>query len=118
MKRMWWRMGKLSGCRGRHEAPHHPGSGQGPQMPIGIPPKKLKEIKKVLEEIRSINKRLQSFESGFISEDGIKVNLDPGTCSLLHAVWKANKGRIASGTNTRASLPVNGLDTALRPSLL
>lgn len=43
-----------------------------------MPSKKLKEIRKVLEEIRGINKRLQSFESGFISEKGIKVRLSIG----------------------------------------
>jgi N-acetylated-alpha-linked acidic dipeptidase len=36
-----------------------------------LPPK---EIKKVLEEIRGINKKLQGFESGFISEEGLKVS--------------------------------------------
>ncbi|WVF71481.1 hypothetical protein IAT40_006287 [Kwoniella sp. CBS 6097] len=33
---------------------------------------KLKEIKKVLKEIRGINKKLQHFEHGFISEHGIE----------------------------------------------
>ncbi|OCF36828.1 membrane protein [Kwoniella heveanensis BCC8398] len=39
-----------------------------PRLPS---PSKLKEIKKVLKEIRSINKKLQHFEHGFISEEGI-----------------------------------------------
>lgn len=34
----------------------------------------LKEIKKLLGEIREINKKKQSFESGFITEEGIKVS--------------------------------------------
>ncbi|WVR07065.1 hypothetical protein IAU60_004104 [Kwoniella sp. DSM 27419] len=34
--------------------------------------KKAKEIKKVLLEIRAINKKLQHFEQGFISKEGIK----------------------------------------------
>ena len=37
------------------------------------PMKKIKEIKKVLLEIRGINKKLKGFEGGFISEEGIKV---------------------------------------------
>lgn len=39
--------------------------------PPSIPEKKLKQIKAVLEEIRSINKKLQHFEQGFISEKGL-----------------------------------------------
>jgi hypothetical protein len=40
-----------------------------------MPPlKNIKEIKKVLEEIRSVNKKKQGFEGGFISEEGIKVS--------------------------------------------
>lgn len=50
-----------------HRSPRH-------RMP---PLKNIKEIKKVLEEIRSVNKKKQGFEGGFISEEGIKVSKDP-----------------------------------------
>ncbi|KAK6910065.1 membrane protein [Kwoniella mangroviensis CBS 10435] len=45
-----------------------------PHLPIPkIPsPHKLKEIKEVLKEIRVVNKKLQHFEYGFISEKGLK----------------------------------------------
>ncbi|WRT66400.1 uncharacterized protein IL334_003356 [Kwoniella shivajii] len=45
-----------------------------PHLPIPrLPsPDKIKEIKKVLGEIRVINKKLQKFEYGFISTDGLK----------------------------------------------
>jgi len=45
-----------------------------PKFPLPrLPPiKRIKEIKEVLAEIRGINKKLQGFESGFISEDGLK----------------------------------------------
>jgi len=38
------------------------------------PMKNIKEIKKVLLEIRGINQKLKGFEGGFISEEGIKVS--------------------------------------------
>lgn len=37
------------------------------------PLKNIKEIRKVLVEIRGINHKLKGFEGGFISEEGIKV---------------------------------------------
>ncbi len=40
---------------------------------LSPPIKHLKEIKKVLQEIREINVKLKGFEGGFISEEGIKV---------------------------------------------
>ena len=42
-----------------------------PHMP---PIKNIKEIKKVLLQIREINMKLKGFEGGFISEEGIKVS--------------------------------------------
>ena len=51
----------------------HPHHRHGPKMPIPNP-KKMKEIKAVLKEIRGINRKLQGFEGGFISEDGLKVS--------------------------------------------
>jgi N-acetylated-alpha-linked acidic dipeptidase len=52
--------------------PHlpHPGT---PHPRVPIPPKKKKEIQELVKEIRGINKKLQYFEGGFISEEGIKV---------------------------------------------
>ncbi|ORY34010.1 hypothetical protein BCR39DRAFT_518112 [Naematelia encephala] len=43
-----------------------------PHLPIPNIPKKIREIKAVLKEIREINKKLQGFEGGFISTEGIK----------------------------------------------
>ena len=38
------------------------------------PMKHVKEIKKVLLQIRKINMKLKGYEKGFISEEGIKVS--------------------------------------------
>ncbi|KAK8864419.1 hypothetical protein IAR55_001667 [Kwoniella newhampshirensis] len=43
-----------------------------PHLPRLPSPGKVKDIKAVLKEIRGINKKLQYFESGFLSEKGIK----------------------------------------------
>lgn len=51
--------------------PHLP---HAPHLPHLPDLKNIKEVKKVLEEIRVINKKRQGFESGFISEEGIKVS--------------------------------------------
>lgn len=58
-----------------HHSPHHPHAPHHPHHPpphSDIPKHKLKEIKHLLEEIRAINKILQQFEGGFISEAGIR----------------------------------------------
>lgn len=52
-----------------HHPPHHPP----PHMPDG---KKMREIKAVLKQIRAINKKVQGFEKGFISKEGITVSLE------------------------------------------
>lgn len=36
-----------------------------------LPPHKRRELKRILGEIRTVNRKLQAFESGLISEDGI-----------------------------------------------
>ncbi|AAW40887.2 protein-vacuolar targeting-related protein, putative [Cryptococcus deneoformans JEC21] len=44
-----------------------------PRLPFPLPtPGRIREIKKVLKEIRIINRKLQNFESGFLSQDGLK----------------------------------------------
>ncbi|OXM82196.1 membrane protein [Cryptococcus neoformans Bt63] len=44
-----------------------------PRLPFPLPtPRRIREIKNVLKEIRIINKKLQNFESGFLSQDGLK----------------------------------------------
>ena len=53
-------------------SPKLPKFPSGPHMPNLPKHGKMGEIKKVLEEIRGINKKLQYFEGGFISEEGIK----------------------------------------------
>ena len=67
----------------------------------------VKEIKKVLEEIRVINKKKQGFEGGFISEEGIKVR-------LIHGLLTVSDHRTASGTSIREWRQVHGWDTELR----
>ena len=70
-----------------------------------MPPlKHMKEIKKVLQQIRKINLKLKGFERGFISEEGIKVRQDD---------WNSRRPltvvlRRGNGTNTRALLRVFG----------
>ncbi|WVW83943.1 hypothetical protein I302_105966 [Kwoniella bestiolae CBS 10118] len=56
---------QASGFGGHFPFPHLPI----PKLPS---PEKLKEIKKVLKEVRVVNKKLQHFEYGFISEKGLK----------------------------------------------
>lgn len=47
-----------------------------PRLPFPLPtPGRIREIKKVLKEIRIINRKLQNFESGFLSQDGLKVGV-------------------------------------------
>jgi hypothetical protein len=62
--------------------PHlpHPGT---PHPRVPIPPKKKKEIQALVKEIRGINKKLQYFEGGFISEEGIKVGQTQATSSRV-----------------------------------
>ncbi|KGB74425.1 membrane protein [Cryptococcus deuterogattii R265] len=44
-----------------------------PKLPFPFPtPRKYREINSILKEIRIINKKLQNFECGFLSEDGLK----------------------------------------------
>ncbi|KAE8537903.1 hypothetical protein D1P53_005964 [Cryptococcus gattii VGV] len=44
-----------------------------PKLPFPFPtPRKYREINNILKEIRIINKKLQNFECGFLSEDGLK----------------------------------------------
>ncbi|KIR77126.1 membrane protein [Cryptococcus gattii EJB2] len=44
-----------------------------PKLPSPFPtPRKYREINNILKEIRIINKKLQDFECGFLSEDGLK----------------------------------------------
>ncbi|WVO22095.1 uncharacterized protein IAS62_003420 [Cryptococcus decagattii] len=44
-----------------------------PKLPVPFPtPRKYREINNILKEIRIINKKLQNFECGFLSEDGLK----------------------------------------------
>ncbi|KIR33868.1 membrane protein [Cryptococcus deuterogattii MMRL2647] len=44
-----------------------------PKLPFPFPtPRKYREINSILKEIRVINKKLQNFECGFLSEDGLK----------------------------------------------
>lgn len=69
-----------------------------PRFPEFPPFKHIKEIKQVLEEIRAINKKLQAFEGGFISEEGIKVSYGKiySTIGSLNAhqdrEWYKHKG--------------------------
>jgi hypothetical protein len=71
--------------------------------------KNFKEVKKVLEEIRTINKKRQGFESGFISEEGIKAGHAGCVVGLGELIY-----RTGSGTSTRASRRALGSDTAPR----
>ncbi|KAL0250490.1 hypothetical protein I308_102668 [Cryptococcus tetragattii IND107] len=44
-----------------------------PKLPFPLPtPRAYREINNILKEIRIINKKLQNFECGFLSEDGLK----------------------------------------------
>lgn len=52
--------------------PHHPHHPHPPPAPPSLPKKKIEEIKRLLAEVRAINSLLQSFEGGFISEEGIR----------------------------------------------
>jgi hypothetical protein len=97
--------------------PHlpHPKLTHIPHIPLPSK-KKAEEIKAVLKEIRAINKKLQGFEGGFISEEGIMVSR-----SLRRVEQGSRKGpsrwlvvltdaveRTGSGTSTRGSRLVNG----------
>lgn len=59
--------------RHSHHSHHHnrPHAFGHPKPHLPIPPKKLKELKEVLLEIRSINKKLAGFEKGMLSEEGL-----------------------------------------------
>jgi N-acetylated-alpha-linked acidic dipeptidase len=41
------------------------------KAPTSLPPHKRKQLRKVLQDIRAVNRRLRAFESGFIGEQGI-----------------------------------------------
>jgi len=92
--------------------PHLPHAPHVPHLPDL---KNLKEIKKVLEEIRTINKKRQGFESGFISEEGIKVRRNSPIGRETTGRGCLLMIRTGSGTSTRESLPELGSDTAPRP---
>jgi hypothetical protein len=70
--------------------------------------KHMKEIKRLLEEIRLINKKKQGFEGGFITEEGIKVS----HIRALRNVRSAHVCRSVNGTSTRVSLRDYGLAMA------
>jgi hypothetical protein len=127
--------------------PHlpHPGT---PHPRVPIPPKKKKEIQELVKEIRGINKKLQYFEGGFISEEGIKVGRAASSgverrrvelerlgfcrtasppCGIREAnrsvmMWMdgpdADACRTGSGTSTKESLLASGSVTAPPPSQL
>ncbi|KAK4687379.1 N-acetylated-alpha-linked acidic dipeptidase, partial [Tremellales sp. Uapishka_1] len=70
--RSWMGRFRSRGCRQEEDLSLEERLTRLPQMPALPSSRKMREIKKVLEEVRVINKKVQSFEWGFISEEGIK----------------------------------------------
>lgn len=84
-----------------------------PKLPSPFPtPRKYREINNILKEIRIINKKLQDFECGFLSEDGLKVGV---AHSLLITKLSRIIYRIENGISIRGLLQVFGL--AMVPQL-
>lgn len=77
-----------------------------PKLPFPLPtPRKYREINNILKEIRIINKKLQNFECGFLSEDGLKVGV---AHSLLITKLSQIIYRIENGISIRGLLQVFG----------
>ena len=104
-----------------HDDKHHGHHGdkdtepKGPHLPASrdlplLNPKVLPKLSKVMDEIRGINKKLQFFEGGFISEEGIKVSR-----GFLYKSGKIlMRCRTENGTSTKALRLESGSDTELQ----